>query len=44
MKSRITHIYGSLTPDALVTVWLAVWWVLNLIEAGCTELANDEAY
>ena len=44
MKSRITHIYGSLTPDALVAVWLAVWWVLNLIEAGCTELANDEAY
>ena len=43
MKSRITHIYGSLTPDALVAVWLAVWWVLNLIEAGCTELANDEA-
>lgn len=44
MKNRIADIYRSLTPDALVALWLAVWWLMNIIEAGCTELANDEAY
>ncbi len=44
MNSSITEKYRSLTPDALVALWLAVWWVLNIIQAGCSELANDEAY
>lgn len=30
--------------DALVALWLGVWWVCNLLQAGFTELANDEAY
>ena len=31
-------------PDTLLWVWLGIWWAINLIQAGCTELANDEAY
>ena len=27
-----------------MAVWLGVWWVCNLLQAGLTELANDEAY
>lgn len=25
-------------------LWLAVWWVANLVQAGFSELADDEAY
>lgn len=25
-------------------MWLGLWWIINVIQAGCTELANDEAY
>jgi hypothetical protein len=28
----------------VVALWLALWWVVNLIVAGASELANDEAY
>ena len=36
--------YASLGADSLVALWLGVWWVCNLVQAGFTELANDEAY
>ena len=31
-------------PNRLVMLWLGVWWLLNLVQAACSELANDEAY
>ncbi len=31
-------------PDAWLRLWLGLWWVVNAVQAGCTELANDEAY
>lgn len=31
-------------PETLVWLGLGLWWMVNLIQAGCTELANDEAY
>ncbi|MCR5822576.1 MAG: glycosyltransferase family 39 protein [Bacteroidales bacterium] len=34
----------SLKPDAVVTLLLAVWWLLNVAQAAVTGLANDEAY
>ena len=36
--------YVSLGADAAVALWLAVWWVCNLLQASFSELANDEAY
>ena len=36
--------YASLGADRLVLLWLGVWWIANLVQAGFTELANDEAY
>lgn len=44
MKASFKRIYASLDADRLVLLWLAVWWVCNLLQAGLTELANDEAY
>ena len=44
MKASFKKSYASLGADKLVLLWLGVWWCANLIEAGCTELANDEAY
>lgn len=44
MKASFKKIYASLDADRLVLLWLAVWWVCNLLQAGLTELANDEAY
>lgn len=35
---------GSLRPDTLVLLLLAAWWVINLLQAALTGLANDEAY
>ena len=32
------------TPEQLLWLGLALWWVLNLLQAGLCELANDEAY
>ena len=31
-------------PETLVWLGLGLWWIVNLVQAGCTELANDEAY
>lgn len=44
MKALSQKRYASLGPDALVALWLGVWWVCNLVQAGLSELANDEAY
>ena len=32
------------TPEQLLWCGLGVWWILNLLQAGLCELANDEAY
>ena len=32
------------TPGQLLWLGLAIWWILNLLQAGLCELANDEAY
>lgn len=32
------------TPEQLIWLGLAAWWIVNLLQAGLTELANDEAY
>ncbi len=32
------------TPEQLLWLGLALWWILNLLQAGLCELANDEAY
>lgn len=44
MECTLTKRYARLCPDALVALWLGVWWVANLVQAGFSELANDEAY
>ena len=44
MLKRLVDKYNSLSADGVVGVWLAVWWLANLFTAGCSELANDEAY
>lgn len=44
MKLSLKKTYASLGADTLVALWLGVWWVCNLVQAGSTELANDEAY
>lgn len=41
MSARLSH---KLSPNGLLALLLAVWWLLNLLQASCTELANDEAY
>lgn len=42
--SRFGKTYASAGADCLVAFWLGVWWLCNLLQAGFTELANDEAY
>ena len=42
--SKIKELYGKLEPEQLVTLWLAVWWIANMVTAAASELANDEAY
>ncbi|HJC51791.1 MAG TPA: glycosyltransferase family 39 protein [Candidatus Alistipes merdavium] len=44
MERFVRKRFPRLGADALVAVWLGVWWVCNLLQAGLTELANDEAY
>lgn len=41
---RVLDTYRRLGPDALLLLWLGVWWACNLLQAGLTELADDEAY
>ena len=44
MEASFKKSYASLGADRLVLLWLGVWWFANLVQAGFTELANDEAY
>ena len=44
MEASFKKSYASLGADRLVALWLGVWWIANLVQAGFTELANDEAY
>ncbi len=44
MKQLILNKYNSLSANHTVGFWLAIWWIANLIVAGVSELANDEAY
>ena len=44
MERFVRKRFPRLGADALVAVWLGVWWVCNLLQADLTELANDEAY
>ena len=44
MEASFKKSYASLGADKLVLLWLGVWWIANLVQAGFTELANDEAY
>ncbi|MFI3283357.1 MAG: glycosyltransferase family 39 protein, partial [Rikenellaceae bacterium] len=43
MKRIIDHIKG-LSPDATLIMWLAVWFVINIIQGTFSGLVNDEAY
>lgn len=44
MIRAITDKYKALSANQVVGLWLMVWWLTNLIVAGASELANDEAY
>lgn len=44
MTESVKKIYATLCPDARVGLWMSVWWLCNLLQAGFTELAHDEAY
>ena len=44
MHNSIKNIPVPKNPDTLLGLLLGGWWIVNLIQAGCTELANDEAY
>lgn len=44
MKAFFKKEGGVCGADAVVILWLGVWWVCNLLQAGFSELANDEAY
>ena len=36
--------FNNLKPDGVVRLMLFCWWIVNIIQASFTELANDEAY
>ena len=44
MEASFKKSYASLGADRLVLLWLGGWGIANLVQAGFTELANDEAY
>ncbi|WP_290539572.1 glycosyltransferase family 39 protein [Alistipes sp.] len=44
MEASFKKTYALPGADRLVLLWLGLWWVANLVQAGFTELANDEAY
>ena len=44
MMQKIIDRYKQLSANQVVALWLSLWWVVNLIVAGASELANDEAY
>ncbi len=41
---KASSAYRNLSPDATVIFWMAVWWIINLLQSAFTELAHDEAY
>ena len=43
-SSKFRQNIKLLRPDTVVLLALAAWWVLNLVQAACMDLANDEAY
>ncbi|MBR1784592.1 MAG: glycosyltransferase family 39 protein [Bacteroidales bacterium] len=43
-RFRLLKGAGCASPDTLVLLLLAAWWVVNLLQAAFTGLANDEAY
>ena len=43
-RSKIIKSVRLLKPDTLVLVAMTAWWMLNLLQAALTGLANDEAY
>lgn len=43
MKWQMT-IQRRLTANGLLIMLLAGWWLLNIVQASFTELANDESY
>ncbi len=44
MKASLKTRYAAWGPDTLVLFWLGIWWLCNVVQAGFTQLANDEAY
>lgn len=44
MKNVFAKNYAALSADAVVMLWLGIWWICNVVVAAATELANDEAY
>ena len=44
MMEAFRRRYASLGADSLVALWLGIWWVCNVAQAGLAQLANDEAY
>lgn len=44
MMLKLKKKYENLEPDLIVALWLSVWWVVNMVTAAASELANDEAY
>ena len=44
MKKLIIKSYNSLSPNGLVYLWLAIWWIANMVVSGVSELADDEGY
>lgn len=43
-STEMRKLLQSRNPDVRLWLLLGLWWIANLIQAGCTELANDEAY
>ena len=46
MKNPLSKIRPTLprSADAVVMLWLGIWWLCNVATAAAAELANDEAY
>ena len=45
MKNALAKFAAPLrSADAVVLIWLGVWWLCNVAVAAGAELANDEAY
>ena len=42
-STEMRKLLQSRNPDVRLWLLLGLWWIANLIQAGCTELANDEA-